>query len=103
MSRRLFSHDELTGVTKYFHYDDDTDKFTIETVQPMDELLELNQLQRNEQTRLHRFGDGKKVATIPMSIWGEWMATGKDKDPAFIKRWLNDPENRKYRTFLGKV
>lgn len=101
--KRLFSRDALTGVTKWFHYDDATEEVTIETVQELDAALEQNLKRRNNQTRLDRWGDGKIVASIPNTIYAELLASGKYKDEAYMKRWLNDPDNRKYRTFLGKV
>lgn len=101
--KRLFSRDPAAGITKWFHYDHATDEVTIETVQEFDAGLEQNLRRRNNQTRLDRWGDGKIVASIPMTVYAELIANGRDKDQAFMRRWLNDPDNRKYRTFLGKV
>ena len=103
MSRRLFSRDPSTGITRWFHYDEATEESTIHTEQDIEPILELNQKLRNNQTRLDRWGDGKIVASVPMTIYSEWVASGKINDEAFIKRWLNDPANRIHRTFLGKV
>lgn len=104
MARQLFSRDPFLGLTKYFHYDEGKDQAIIETVADVEPLLEANLQSRNEQTRLDRMGDGvQHVACVPMHIYGEWLATGKDRDDAFVRRWLNDPENLKYRTFRCKV
>lgn len=99
--KRLFSRDE--NYTRWFHYDEATDETTIETVQHLDPLVNLNHFAQKEQTKLHRWGDGKIVATIPLSIYLKLYSEGKTKDSAYMKRWLNDPENRMYRRFLGKV
>ena len=103
MSRRLFSRDDVTGITKWFHYNDATDEVTIHTEQDLGDFLEQNQKMRNNQTSLDRWGDGKIVASIPMTIYAQWLVDGRANDQAFLKRWLNDPENKVYRTFAGKV
>lgn len=103
MGRRLFSRDPDTGITRWFHYDAATEECTIHTEQDIEPQLELNQQMRNNQTSLDRWGDGKIVASIPMTIYAEWVATGKIHDQAFVKRWLNDPANRIHRTFAGRV
>lgn len=101
--RRLFSHDPELGITRYFNYDDATGKVTIESQQTVDPLVNINHFAQKEQTKLHRWGEGKIVATIPLSIYLKFKEEGKDKDQAFMRRWLNDPDNRMYRRFLGKV
>lgn len=102
MAGRDFSFDPMTGVKTLFHATDDGG-FVLEKKQDVSSILESNLQQQNAQTRLDRWGDGRKVASIPMAIYAEWLATGKANDAEFVKRWLNDPENSKFRTFAGKV
>ncbi len=47
MTRRLLSHDPLTGVTEYFHYNDTDGTSTIETVQDVSSFLDFAQEARN--------------------------------------------------------
>ncbi|MFZ9767192.1 MAG: hypothetical protein ACO3C4_01710 [Candidatus Limnocylindrus sp.] len=103
MSRKLFSHDPLTGITKYWHYDPDTDRAYIETVQDVQPLIDQNTALRNEVTRLDRWGDGKKVADIPLHIFWDLKTKGILDDQAALRRWLNDPSNVAFRTFPGRV
>lgn len=103
MSGREFSYDPFTGVRTIFHASDDGDSFVLEKQQDVSGIVEFNKAQLNAHTSLDRWGDGKKVASIPMAVYAEWVATGKDKDPAFIKRWLNDPANAHFRTRPGRV
>lgn len=102
MAGRDFSFDPLTGVKTVFH-DTEDGGFILEKKQDISGILEHNLQQQNAQTSVDRWGDGRKVASIPMSIYADWIATGKANDPNFVKRWLNDPENSKFRTFKGKV
>jgi hypothetical protein len=43
------------------------------------------------------------VASIPMALYYQMKAEGKLDDQAYMKRWLNSPENRFFRTRPGKV
>lgn len=103
MARKLFSHDPLTGITKYWHYDPDTDRAHIETVQDVQPLIEQNNSLRNEVTSLDRWGDGKKVADIPLHIYWDLKKKGILDDQKALRRWLNDPANLAFRTFPGRV
>lgn len=100
---RLFSHDPTFGITKWWHWDEEKQAGTIETVQHVDALLDRNVSSQNAQTRLDRWGDGKIVASIPLSIYAELLGSGKVHDQAYLKRWINDPDNRKFRTRLGRI
>lgn len=103
MAGRELSRDPFTGVTTLFHASDDGESFVLEKRQDVTDMVEWNKAQLNAHDSLNRWGDGKKVASIPMAIYSEWVASGKIHDHEFIKRWLNDPENRHFRTRPGKV
>lgn len=102
MSKRLFDVDPLTGSTQYWHWDDERQQFTIETEQKVDDLLDANRRQYNDSTDDYK-GDMHKVASIPMNIYMDLKQKGIIDDPAAFKRWLNDPENRYFRTKPGRV
>jgi hypothetical protein len=48
-------------------------------------------------------GDMHHVATIPMSIYAELVQKGITRDPARMKQWLNDRDNRVFRIKDGTV
>jgi len=98
---RLFSHDEATGITKWFHWDDSTDDFLIQTVQKTDEILDTNKEDFNNAP--DRWGDGQRVASLPLSIWTRLQKAGIMDDPKALRRWLNDPDNRAFRTRPGRL
>lgn len=102
--KRLFSQDELTGITTWFTYDEDTDRVSLTSEQDVTEMLDTNVAAQNEVARENKkWGEFSIVATVPMSIYAEWLVSGKDKDPAYIRRWLNDRDNRRFRVRLGRV
>jgi hypothetical protein len=102
-SKRVFSSDPTTGVTKWFHYDDDTDQVTIETTQNVGAVLEDAKRSFNSYGKGARWGDGDKVGFIPAAVYSKWCAEGKLGDQATIRAWLNDPANKHFRTRPGRV
>jgi hypothetical protein len=47
--------------------------------------------------------DFKPVAVIPDVIVEKMMREGSWNDPAALKRWLNDPQNKCFRVSPGRV
>lgn len=104
MDKKLLSHDPFTGVSKTFHSDDNGNAFVIETAmaQPvLEDIIEANKINYNEASG--PFGNGKIVASIPIHIYWDLKRKGIADDDAAMKRWLNDSENRFFRTWPGRV
>lgn len=99
----IFNTNEDAGIVRLFHYDAAEDKAVIETVQDVSGLIEANRSEHDAYTSLDRYGDLRRVASIPMSLYFQLKAEGVADDPAAMKRWLNDPDNRFFRTSPGKV
>lgn len=69
----------------------------------VDPILEANARLRAANAG-KRWGDGQIVASIPLDkYYQEIVPLKKAGDQAGIKRWLNDPDNHKLRTFEGKI
>lgn len=43
------------------------------------------------------------LAEVPMSVIGQWMRDGCLDDEAHVRRWINDPDNRAFRVYAGRV
>lgn len=102
---RLVGYDPLTGVETWFHPSDDGEKFTIEernSAEWNQAVVDLNKAQMND-TAGQKFGDGKHVARLPMSVFIDLQRKGITKDEKAFRAWLNDPDNRFFRTFEGNV
>ena len=101
-----FSFDPATGITKTYHFDPNAPKeFIIETNQPTTAIVEANRAEHNDAPALGNSGKETfvKVASIPLVIWNELRRNGIARDPVALKRWLNDPDNRFFRTRAGHV
>jgi len=108
--KRLFDYDPLTGVTQYFHYDELTGNWGIESVQDVEPFLELNKALQNdpEYSRQGIKQSWWHVARIPILVQEKWLREegidiyNKDHWPK-VKQKLNDPEWRYLRTATGKI
>jgi hypothetical protein len=106
--KRLVKRDEATGVETWCHFDSDNG-FTFETVQNVDEILKKNKAEANEYRAGSLMGNTQrhqqKVADIPVSVYYEVLARlGNPKDnPVEWRRWLNDYDNRFFRTGGGTI
>lgn len=102
MARWLIDKDPLTGTESWFHTLEDG-KFTIEHTDPdVSGTLDRNKAVYNGNQN-KRFGEMRHVASIPPSVYWKLVQDGITQDEAAFSRWLNDPDNRYFRTFPGKV
>jgi hypothetical protein len=69
----------------------------------LDPLLESNKQQLNESDG-KRFGDGKIVGRVDLpTYYSTILPAVQAGDDAWVKRWFNNSENVKYRTFRGRI
>jgi hypothetical protein len=99
MSKRIFDTDPVTGITRYWHMTE-KGEFVIETEQRI-EVDESNTRARNATDRRTKWGDMSRVASIPLSVYYDLKRRGIADDPKAMKRWLNDADNRVFRTREG--
>ena len=104
MHTKLFDINTETGTRKMWHYDAEKDEATIETI------IDATQIVSDNKERFNSFdekanwkGDMHHVASIPMALFYQMKAEGKLDDQAYMKRWLNDPDKRAFRTRPGEV
>ena len=102
MQRRIFDTDPLTGTTRYWHVKDNGE-FVIETKQQISGIAESNKRSFADTDTKARYGDMAKVASIPLNVYYELKRQGIVDDPKAMKKWLNDPDNRAFRTRGGTV
>lgn len=104
MKSKLFDFDPITGVKKMWHYDADKDEAIIENIVDVSDVIEQNKAAYNQMDgKANWKGDMHHVAQIPMTVLYDLKVKGIADDPARMKAWLNDPENRFFRTRPGTV
>jgi hypothetical protein len=104
MNSKLFDFDPVTGVKKMWHYDADKDEAIIENIVDATEIIEQNKVAFNQMDEKANWkGDMHHVAQIPMALYYDLKAQGIVDDPKRMKAWLNDSDNRFFRTRPGTV
>ena len=101
--KKIFDVNPELGITRTWHYDAEKDEATIQTQQDVSAIIEENKQEFNQVDERARWGEWTRVASIPLSLYYQLKAEGKLDDEAYMKRWLNDPENRHFRVRPGQV
>lgn len=97
----LFDYDYTTGRSVWHYFDGVQDHYR--TDYPVENIVQDNQAYRNDMAG-QSWGDGRRVASIPMNIFHEQLAEAHTEgDDKYLSRWLNDGDNRAFRTFEGRV
>jgi hypothetical protein len=106
--KKLGSEVDDIGIEKTYFADGDGG-IVIQTSQDITALIEENKAQYNSTDERKRWGDGwEKIGSIPLSMIQTLNQMGIMKGFAIVdqkkmKAFLNDPENRHFRTRPGRI
>jgi len=101
--KTIFDVDK-TGVTTF---EENEKEFTLTKTQDAQPIVEQNKKEYNSgvndggKTAL-----GRKVASIPLVVWQNWMKETKgaiQNDPKLLAKYLNDPDNKYFRTHNSRI
>lgn len=98
---RVLDVDKESGITHFFHFDHATGDIHTEERQDVTDLIDENKAHANETRQVGR--DMYRVASIPMTVYVNLKKAGIVDDPVRFKKWLNDRDNRFFRTREGRV
>ncbi len=101
MAKRLINDDAFTGIQTYYDYDAEKDEAVISKEQDVSAIIEQNKKEFNAAP--DRFGEWTKVGSIPLSVYYELERKGILNDQKAMAKWLNDPDNRAFRTRPGTI
>ena len=62
-----------------------------------------NRNKREYNETPNKYRDVNKVASIPLSVYYELKRKGIADDPKGFRKWLNDGDNRVFRTRAGTL
>lgn len=97
----LFDHDFKLGRTVWRYFDGTQNHWRIDY--QVDDVLKNNKAERMDHHGA-RWGDGRRVASIPLNVYYDQLDEAQSQgDSKYLSRWLNDPDNQKFRTFEGSV
>ena len=104
MDKRILDVSPDKGITRTWHYNSDTDEATIQTSQNVTDVIEANKRDFAAiDNKANWQGEWHHVASIPETLYYKLKAEGKLDDEAYMKKWLNDPDNRFFRVRPGQV
>lgn len=104
MEKRFFDSNPDANITRTWHFNEDTGEATIQTTQDVTDVIEANKADYAAiDNKANWKGEWHHVASIPESLYFKLKAEGKMDDEAYMKRWLNDPDNRFFRVRPGQV
>lgn len=98
MSSKKWLLDSRDTRQEIFHADG-AGNFTIETRQDCAPIVAACAILADEPPDK----DFRHVAKIPATVFDKAMREGWLHDEQAWKKWLNDPDNRKFRTWGGRV
>jgi hypothetical protein len=98
----LVEHDPEMGRSIWHLHQDGMDHFRIDFA--VEKTLEMNKAEYNAADRGWK-GDWVKVASLPHNILHDsgLEEANQQRDQKWISRFLNDPDNRGWRTKPGRV
>jgi len=104
---KIFSQDLDTQTVQIAH-DDGEGGLIIETRQNVTPFLEQNKASYAQIDERARWGEFTKIASIPFAVIQELNKKGILKgfhivDQKAMKAWVNDPDNRFFRTRPGRI
>ena len=104
---KIFSQDLDTRTAQIAH-DDGEGNVIIETVQDIKPFLEQNKNSYAQIDERARWGEFTHIASIPFTVIQQLNKEGILKgfhivEPKKLKAWLNDPDNRFFRTRPGRI
>jgi hypothetical protein len=101
--KRLISKDPEFGISNYYVSDPMEGKFRFVTEQDCTPIVEKAKAQFNSTDERAKWGEWAKVATIPLSVFHSLKKSGVANDQKKFKAWLNNPDNRAFRTRPGRA
>ncbi|PDT39814.1 MULTISPECIES: hypothetical protein [Sinorhizobium] len=98
----LYDYDHATGRSVWHYFDGEKDVFRVDY--PVTNVISENQSVRNEASRAWK-GDWHRVASIPLNVahHSGLVQAHSEGDDRFVKRWINDSDNRVWRTKEGRL
>jgi hypothetical protein len=98
-------YDPVTKIKTVFEAEADDSQYTIASLQDATDIVEQNKYLYNEfdQRARHTSEMYNRYAQIPLNLFFELERKGITRDPVAFKKWMDDPDNRFFRTRPGKL
>lgn len=107
MYSRIFDEDPITKSRTIFHHDGEN--ITFQSINDYTDIIESNKSSMASIDERARWGDLNRVASIPLEILFDLKRQGvlgerfQIADEPRFRAWLNDSDNKAFRTRHGRV
>lgn len=98
----MLDKDPVTRTKSRFHSFAD-EEFAVETEQDVEPIIEEAKFHRKGSDGHFNMNKPTRVASIPLNLWMKWQKEGITQDDEALKRRLNDPDYRGFRTHPGRL
>jgi len=103
MNGQVVSGDALCKQRVLWHEDLATGDVTLETIVDLTEIIDYNKSLYNSTDERATFKGRTLMAKIPMGLFMQLDRLGITRDDKRFRKWLDDPDNRAFRTRPGKM
>lgn len=104
---KLFDSDPAAGIQSFWQSEHDGSKYTVGTIQDVSPILEAAKERRSHfDERAGWKGEWHHCSHIPLTVYYKMLNMVEGDEHAFqkaLKIWLNDPDNKNFRTRPGRV
>jgi hypothetical protein len=96
-------HNHHTGSTYWRYFDGQ--RWIFRTDHDAEQIINGNKAAQAEfAAKKRQEGLGDPVASVPLNVYFDKLAEPmRNRDTAFVRRWLNDSENRDWRMRDGRL
>lgn len=99
----LIDEDPVTKTKERLHIDGGGENFRLETKQNVEPVTDVAKEMRKDSDGRFNLDGQTHVASIPLVVWRELEKEGIAHDDEALKEWLNQRENRAFRTHPGRL
>lgn len=101
----LLDYDPLIKRKRNFHILEGGDDYAVESQFDVTDIIEQNKALYNsvDERARHRSEVFNRVASLPLAVYVDLQNRGILDDEKAFRKWLDDPENRHFRTRPGKL
>lgn len=93
--------DPTMRIHRTFH--EEGDEYIVNSAQDVTDIIETNKSSMAAYDEREKWGDGDRVASIPLGVYMQLQKVGIADDKMAFLKWLDDPENFMFRTRPGRL
>jgi hypothetical protein len=101
---RILDFDPAMNLVERY-YEDNDGQWTVERVQDVEDIIELNKAEYNsvDERATHKSESFNRYARLPLVVLMDLERKGILRDSKAFMKWLDDPDNRFFRTRPGRL